>query len=162
MIVEWTKQFIVTLRAVGLLPFQSMRWNYGGCLGNLGHTAPLCYTKVKQMHLGNLADPVLFMKMAGGLSSAVGCIDVEVKQEESVLVWAACMGRMYPVNKSLVANSDALRCKLEKIRSTGVSNRIVCKAKKAAVLAALLGRFCELDTECPKLREKLLICGLVF
>jgi len=134
MIVESTKQFIVSLRAVGLLPFQSTRWNYGGCLGNLGHTARLCYTKVKQLHKGNLADPVLFMKMAGGFSSAVGCIKGEIKQEESILVWVVCMDRRQQVNKSLIAISDALLCKLEKKRSDRGSNRMICKAKKAALL----------------------------
>jgi hypothetical protein len=55
------------------------------------------------------------MKMVGGFSSAVGCIKREIKQEESDLVWAVCMGRTNPVNKSLVTVSDALLCLLEKI-----------------------------------------------
>jgi hypothetical protein len=74
------------------------------------------------------------MKMAGGFSRAVGCIKGEIKQEESILVWVVCMGRTHLVNKSLVAISDALLCKLEKKRSDRVSNRIICKAKKAALL----------------------------
>ena len=115
MIVEWTKQFIVSLRAVGLLPHQSMRWNCGGCLGNLGHTALLHYTEFKQLHKFNLTNSVLFMKMVGGFSSAVGCIKGEIKQEDGVLVWAVCMGRIHLVDKSLVAISDALLGKLEKI-----------------------------------------------
>ena len=91
------------------------------------------------------------MKMAGGFSSAVGCIEWEIKQEEDILVWVVCMGRVYLVNKSLVASNDTLLCKLEKVRSNDVANRIVYKAKKAAQFATLLGRFCKLDTKCPKL-----------
>jgi hypothetical protein len=102
------------------------------------------------------------MKMAGGFSSAVDCIKGEIKQEESFLVWADCMGRMYPADKSLVVISDVLLDKLEKIRSNRVSNRFLGKAKKAVILATLLGRFCELAAECPKLHEKGLICDLVF
>jgi hypothetical protein len=60
------------------------------------------------------------MKMAGGFSSALGCIKGEIKQQESVLVWVVCMGRAYPVDKSLVAVSDMLLGKLEKIRNNGL------------------------------------------
>jgi hypothetical protein len=46
--------------------------------------------------------------------------------------------------------------------ATGSQIESSARQRRQLFFATLLGRFCELDAECPKLHEKLLICGLVF